>query len=71
VFDGSGAFVQVVHDGVVKRQDIETGLVADGLVEVRKGLALGDVVVAKAGTFLREGDAVRAIYPNSKISEAR
>jgi hypothetical protein len=44
---------------------------AGGLVEVREGLALGDVVVAKAGTFLREGDAIRAVHPNSKISEAR
>ncbi|MGI9403095.1 MAG: efflux RND transporter periplasmic adaptor subunit, partial [Hyphomicrobium sp.] len=71
VFDSSGAFVQVVRDGRVERRDIETGLVADGLVEVRKGLALGDVVVAKAGTFLRDGDAVRPVRPNSKISEAR
>lgn len=71
VFDSSGAFVQVVRDGRVERRDIETGLVAGGLVEVRKGLALGDVVVAKAGTFLRDGDAVRPVRPNSKISEAR
>jgi len=71
VFDSSGTFVQVVRDGRVERRVIETGLVADGLVQVRKGLALGDVVVAKAGTFLREGDAVRAVRPNSKISVAR
>ncbi len=71
VFDSTGAFVQVVRDGRVERRAIETGLVADGLVQVRKGLALGDVVVAKAGTFLREGDAVRAVRPSSKISEAR
>lgn len=71
VFDSSGTFVQVVRDGRVERRSIETGLMAGGLVEVRGGLALGDVVVAKAGTFLREGDAVRAVHPNSKISEAR
>ena len=70
VFDSSGAFVQVVRDGRVERRVIETGLVAAGLVEVREGLALGDVVVAKAGTFLRDGDAVRPVHPNSKISEA-
>jgi len=71
VFDSSGTFVQVVRDGRVERRSIETGLMAGGLVEVREGLALGDVVVAKAGTFLREGDAIRAVHPNSKISEAR
>ncbi|MCP4781425.1 MAG: efflux RND transporter periplasmic adaptor subunit [Hyphomicrobium sp.] len=67
--DSRGAFVQVVRDGRVERRDIEIGLVADGRVQVRKGLELGDVVVARAGTFLREGDAVRADYPNAKISK--
>jgi hypothetical protein len=38
---------------------------------VRKGLVEGDIVVAKAGTFLRDGDAVRAVLPDAKISEAR
>jgi HlyD family secretion protein len=71
VFDAEGAFVQVVGDGHVARRNIETGLICDGRVEVRQGLAAGDIVVAKAGTFLRDGDAVRAITPDAKISEAR
>ena len=71
VFDAEGAFVQVVRDGHVARRNIETGLICDGRVEVRQGLAAGDMVVAKAGTFLRDGDAVRAITPDAKISEAR
>jgi len=70
VFDADGAFVQVVRDGRVSRRAIETGLISQGLVEVRKGLSEGDVVVSRAGTFLRDGDAVRAILPNAKISEA-
>jgi HlyD family secretion protein len=71
VFDGDGAFVQVVSQGRVARRAIETGLVAGGLVEVIKGLEKGDVVVAKAGTFLRDGDVVREVLPDAKISEAR
>ncbi len=71
VFDADGAFVQVVHQGRVARRAIETGLISGDLVEVRKGLNEGDVVVAKAGTFLRDGDAVRTVLPNAKISEAR
>jgi RND family efflux transporter MFP subunit len=71
VFDAGGAFVQVVRDGRVVRRDVETGLVARGLVEVRQGLSEGDVVVARAGTFLRDGDPVRAVLPDSKISEAK
>jgi HlyD family secretion protein len=71
VFDAEGAFVQVVCDGHVVRNNIKTGLISGGRVEVREGLAVGDMVVAKAGTFLRDGDAVRAIAPDAKISEAR
>lgn len=71
VFDAEGAFVQVVADGHVVRRDIETGLLAGGRVEVRAGLAEGDLVVAKAGTFLRDGDAVRTVLPDAKLSEAR
>jgi hypothetical protein len=71
VFDSEGAFVQVVDQGRVSKRSIETGLVSGGLVEVTKGLAEGDVVVARAGTFLRDGDLVRPVMPDAKISEAR
>jgi len=71
IFDATGTYVQVVRDGKVERRDIETGLIARGLVEVRRGLADGDIVVARAGTFLRGGDQVRAVLPDSKISEAK
>jgi RND family efflux transporter MFP subunit len=71
VFDAEGALVQVVRNGHVARTNIKTGLVSNGRIEVREGLAVGDIVVAKAGTFLRDGDAVRAIVPDAKISEAR
>jgi RND family efflux transporter MFP subunit len=71
VFDTDGAYVQVVSEGRVAQRTIKTGLISNGLVEVREGLNEGDVVVSKAGTFLRDGDAVRAVLPDAKISEAR
>ncbi len=71
VFDAAGAFVQVVQDGKVKTSPITTGLISGGRVEVRDGLSDGDVVVTRSGTFLRDGDAVRAVEPDSKISEAK
>ena len=71
VFDHGGAFVQVVRDGRVVRRNVKPGLIARGLVEVKEGLSEGDVVVARAGTFLRDGDAVRTVGPDPKISEAR
>jgi RND family efflux transporter MFP subunit len=71
VFDAEDAFVQVVRDGRVKRNDIKIGLISGGSIEVREGLEPGDTVVARAGTFLRDGDAVRAILPDAKVSDAK
>ena len=51
--------VQVVKDGVVDTRAVETGLSDAGLVEVTAGVAEGELVVSKAGTFLRSGDRVK------------
>ncbi len=56
-----GAFVQVVKDDKVERRRVETGLISGVLVQIRNGLQAGDVVVAKAGTFLRAGDEVKPV----------
>jgi hypothetical protein len=40
-------------------------------VEVTEGLSEGDVVVARAGSFLRDGDPVRPVLPDHKVSEAQ
>ena len=53
--------VQIVTNGVVRTRPVTVGLEQDGLIEVTSGLQAGDLVVAKAGTFLRDGDAVRAM----------
>ena len=71
LYGDDGAIVQVVADGKITARRIETGMSAGDLVEVRSGLAEGDIVVAKAGTFLRDGDAVRPIQPEAKLSESR
>ncbi|MCB1521936.1 MAG: efflux RND transporter periplasmic adaptor subunit [Hyphomicrobiaceae bacterium] len=63
--------VQRVTDNHVETRIVETGLRSGGQVEIRKGLAEGDLVVAKAGTFLRNGDRVRPMVPDPKVSEAR
>ncbi|SCM71373.1 putative efflux transporter, RND family [uncultured Pleomorphomonas sp.] len=57
--DGGVSTVQVVKDGVVDTRRIKTGLTDAGLVEVKDGIAEGEQVVAKAGTFLRGGDKVK------------
>jgi RND family efflux transporter MFP subunit len=56
-----GPTVQVVRGSRVDTRRITTGLAAGELVEVREGLVDGDLVVARAGTFLRDGDTVRPL----------
>jgi HlyD family secretion protein len=66
-YSASGASVQVVKDGKVEVRAIKLGLSSGGRTEVRDGLAERDLVVAKAGTFLRNGDAVRPIMQGAAV----
>jgi HlyD family secretion protein len=53
--------VQVVNNGRIETRVVSTGLSGGGWVEIKSGLAEGETVVARAGTFLRDGDAVEAV----------
>jgi HlyD family secretion protein len=61
LYGPGGPTVQVVRGNRVETRAIKVGLAAGALVEVRDGLADGDLVVARAGTFLRDGDTVRPV----------
>ena len=56
-----GSIVRKVDNGVVRLTRVETGIVDGGFVQVTKGLAAGDEVVAKAGAFVGEGDHIRPV----------
>lgn len=65
-FSGAGeGRVLVVQDGVVRERAVRTGITEGDQVEIREGLAPGDIVVAQAGSFLRDGDAVRVRQTHS------
>ena len=57
----AGTVVQVVRRQRVETRRIEVGLMSAGQVEIKEGLQEGDIVVARAGALLREGDPVRAV----------
>ena len=57
--DDDGVSVLLVENGHVAERKVEPGLSAGGFVEIARGLAAGDLIVARAGPFLRTGDAVR------------
>lgn len=61
------ASVQVVVDGKVVTKPVKTGLETGGMIAIESGITEGDLIVGKAGTFLREGDAVRPVKPDTLL----
>jgi multidrug efflux pump subunit AcrA (membrane-fusion protein) len=61
LYGPGGAVVQVVRDGRIETRGVSVGLLAAGQAEIREGLSEGDMVVARAGAFVREGDRVRPV----------
>ncbi|NEX46431.1 efflux RND transporter periplasmic adaptor subunit [Rhodobacter sp. ETT8] len=56
-----GTSVMKVAGDSVQRVVVQTGIRDGGWVEVLTGLAEGDVVVTKAGAFVRDGDRINPI----------
>jgi HlyD family secretion protein len=52
----AGANVLKITDGTASRTAVTTGIREGGRVEISSGLSVGDLIVAKAGAFVRDGD---------------
>lgn len=63
--DGS-AVVQVVTGNKVETRRVALGLAAGSSIEVKSGVAEGEMVVTRSGTFLRDGDAVDPVLSSEK-----
>jgi multidrug efflux pump subunit AcrA (membrane-fusion protein) len=61
--------VQVVRRQRIETRRVEIGLMSGGRVEVREGLSDGDVIVARAGALLREGDPVRPVMASADANK--
>jgi len=61
LYGQEGSVVQVVHDERIESRIVTTGLRSEGNVEIRQGIVEGDMVVARAGAFLRDGDRVKSV----------
>ena len=61
LYGGGGNVVQVVRGDHVETRRVDVGLLQGGLVQIQDGVDAGDVVIERAGSFLREGDRVRPI----------
>jgi HlyD family secretion protein len=69
LYTTAGTVVQVVRRDRVETRRVEVGLMSAGQVEIREGLNEGDVVVARAGALLREGDPVRAVTASADATK--
>jgi HlyD family secretion protein len=61
LYTTAGTVVQVIRRDRVETRQVETGLMSAGQVEIRRGIEDGEIVVARAGALLREGDPVRPV----------
>jgi HlyD family secretion protein len=61
LYGDDSTVVQVIRRDRVETHRVDVGLMSGGQVEIKSGINENDVVVAKAGALLREGDPVRPI----------
>jgi multidrug efflux pump subunit AcrA (membrane-fusion protein) len=62
IYQTQGTSVQVVQNNKIQTKKVLLGLVSGNNVEIREGIAEGDIVVANAGTSLHDGDLVKTIF---------
>lgn len=60
-FGKDGPTVQVVKDGKVEVRKVQTGLVGQDTIQITSGIAEGETFVARAGSFVRNGDPVTPV----------
>ena len=58
---GDATTVMLVKDGLVSRVEVKTGIRDDGWVEILSGVGKGDLIVAKAGAFVADGDRINPV----------
>jgi HlyD family secretion protein len=60
-FGDSGPTVQIVKDNKIQVRKVITGLVGTDNIEITSGVQSGEIFVARAGSFVRDGDAVTPV----------
>ena len=63
-----GASVQMVRENVIETRRVQLGFHSDYDMEIRDGLREGSLVVANAGSSLRDGDKVKPVLSDAMRS---
>lgn len=61
LFGPDGPTVQVIRENRIETRRVTIGLFGQSTAQIREGVAEGDLIVVRAGAFLREGDPVRPV----------
>ena len=69
LFGVDGAYVQLVAGTRISTRKVTPGLQTSSAVEIIAGLQPGDLVVSKAGTFLRDGDIIAPVEPRNGLAK--
>jgi multidrug efflux pump subunit AcrA (membrane-fusion protein) len=64
-YRSQGTSVQVVRDDIIETRFVQVGLNSDTNTEIVSGVREGDMVVANAGSSLRDGDKVTPIVADT------
>ncbi len=57
--------VMLINDGTAERRAVKTGIRMGGWIEITEGLAAGETIVTKAGSFVRAGDKINPVPETS------
>ncbi|GAK68966.1 putative efflux protein [Agrobacterium rubi TR3 = NBRC 13261] len=63
-----GSSTRRVEDGIVRQVAVEIGIQDKGFVEIKSGISAGDMVVEKAGAFVRDGDKINPVPADAAAS---
>lgn len=70
LYQNDSATVLAVLDGMVKERAVKPGLFSGDSVEITEGLKEGEVVVRRAGSLLRGGDAVTPVFAEKQTASS-
>jgi multidrug efflux pump subunit AcrA (membrane-fusion protein) len=71
VYQFESASVELIVKDVIMRKRVVLGLTSDSDIEIKNGVIENDILIANAGTYLRDGDRVKFHFSKTMFSKSR
>jgi HlyD family secretion protein len=68
-YSKAGAILQSVVQAKIISRPVQIGMVNDVQAEIISGIKVGDMIVARSGSFLRDGDTIRSVMTNGEAAQ--